>query len=395
MRGKIRKLVVFVVILVACVFLMQLLAYATVTLLNPGTESTVEVTESVTEIGENSVRYPQLSGMEDTALQQQINDSIVNEANIAQRLITLSSGGSMQMTDATYQFNQLFSVVISAEGTLESLRSGQQYTALCFDLKTGGRLTLDDFFTDTDAAVAWMEEQLLTGYSDELSPYLEHANLTPLPVNSFSFDENGITFYYPASQYSLFNGVSGSVQFQYGELQDYLIASEGSVPQRLGVILPVYTDAQIKENIESAVAEGTLPYVPVSLDTPIPDLIEQFMLKRTPDQYPGGRYFQLESATFRDVLLLSDNLSDNWDTSVLEGILATRMNLYGIQTGVTPRSRWHEILGDPTVSVPYDSAIAPDYGLPVGTADSYTIAGRQLMLYADENEILYAVRLTK
>jgi len=167
------------------------------------------------------------------------------------------------------------------------------------------------------------------------------------------------------------------------------------VPVRLGAILPAYTDTQIRENILSIVAQGTLPYLTVYLDDPLPDLIAAYRLDHTPDQYPGGRYFQLEAPAYRDMLILSDALTDQWDTSVVEGILAFRMNLYGIQTGVTPRERWRQILGDPTASVYYDSSIAADYGLPVGTADYYLIDNRQLMLYADENDILYAVRLAK
>lgn len=39
--------------------------------------------------------------------------------------------------------------------------------------------------------------------------------------------------------------------------------------------------------------------------------------------------------------------------------------------------------------------MAASYGLPVGTADYYDYTGAQLMLYADENGVLTAVRLTR
>jgi len=399
MRVKIRNIVSFAALFGFCFFSLVSPASATVTQLAAETEDSVSITEVSTENGENYVRYPQLEGMRNPAVQQTINDDIVNLANIAQRLITLSTlqatGATLQVGNTTYLYNQLLSVVISAKGMMETLRNGHAYTALAYDLNTGQRLQLSDLFSDVDAAVAWMEDQLLSGYADELSSYLEYAELAPLPVDCFSFDENGITFWYPYKQFALLSGYSGAAQFQYGELQAFLIADAGSVPSRLGALVPQYTDAQILENIQNTAAEGTLPYTSIHLGDSISGLIAQYRLVRTPDQYPGGRYFQLEAPQFRQVLVLSDALTNSYESSVVEGILSTRMNLYGIQTGVTARARWHQILGEPAATVDLDSSIAADYGLPAGTADYYTISDRQLMLYADTSGILYAVRLTK
>jgi hypothetical protein len=399
MRMKIRNIVSFAALVLFCFAFLLSPASATVTQLASDPDGSVSVTEVATENGDNYVRYPQLEGMSNLSVQQTINDEIVDLAKIAQRLITLSTlqatGATLQVGYTAYLHDQLFSVVISAKGMMENMRNGHAYTALAYDLKTGTRLQLSDFFTDADTATAWMEDQLLSGYADELSSYLEYAELTPLPADSFSFDENGITFWYPYKQFALLSGYSGAVQFQYGELQELLIAQDGSVPARLGALLAQYTDAQILKAIQTIAAEGTLPCVSVHLGDPIPDLIAQFRLVRTPDQYPGGRYFQLEAPEFRQVLVLSDALISTYDSSVVEGILATRMNLYGIQTGVTTRTRWQHILGEPTATVDLDSSIAADYGLPAGTADYYTVSDRQLMLYADTNGVLYAVRLTK
>jgi len=394
----IRKLSACILLLSVCALCIQLPATATVIPVSPAAENSMKIQEVTTEIGENYVRYPQISGMQNVELQQSINNAVVNEADIAQRLVTLATlqqgGTGLQVIDSNYLHNQLLSVVISAKGMMESFRSGHQYTALAFDLQNGNRLRLSDFFADPDAAIAWMEAQL-TDYADDLSNYLEFTGVAPLPVDSFSFDAYGITFYYPYQQFALLSEYSGSVQFQYGELQNFLIRDEGAVPDRLDALIPQYSNTQIKENIEAIVADGTLPNLPVSLDDSLSDLIARYRLARTPDQYPGGRYFQLEAAPFRQVILLSDVLTQSWESSVVEGLLATRMNLYGLQTGVTQRDRWHQILGEPSASVAFDSYIAADYGLPVGTADYYTISDRQLMLYADENNMLHAVRLAK
>ncbi|MFH1512540.1 MAG: hypothetical protein ABIG45_04195 [Bacillota bacterium] len=368
-------------------------------MLSAGEEKNIEITEVATEIGENFVLYPQLEGMQNPAIQQAINDAIVEQANIVQRIFTLSTleqgGTGLQVSYTACLEDSLFSTVISARWMMENLRSGHHYTALSYDLQTGERLQLSDFFTDPDAAVSWMEEQLLDGYTDELTGYLEYADVTPLPVDSFTFDENGISFWYPYKQFALLSGYSGAVQFQYGELQEFLIKDDGCVPARLGAVLPEYNDMQIREAIEAVAAQGALPYLPVRLGDSLPDLIAEYRLVRMPDQYPGGRYFQFEAPAFRQVLVMSDALTQEYAHSVAEGILATRMNLYGLQTGVTTRERWLAILGEPLPSVYLDESLAADYGLPEGTADYYPVAGRQLMLYADANDVLFAVRLSK
>ena len=74
--------------------------------------------------------------------------------------------------------------------------------------------------------------------------------------------------------------------------------------------------------------------------------------------------------------------------------MSFRTNLFGLQTGVASQKRWREVLGEPDSTVSFDEAMAYDYGLPVGTADYYTFGKHQLLMYADENGILYAVRIS-
>ncbi len=392
MRLKLRTIASVTALILFCAFFVLNTASA-------DTDSKVQITEISTENGDSYVRYPQLEGYENIDVQTAVNNAIVDETNITQRLITLSTlqpgGTGLQVSYTAFQRDLLLSVTISAKGMMENFRSGHAYTALAYDLHTGERLTLADFFSDPGAAQTWMEEQLLQTLQEELSNYLIYAELTPLPAENFSFDQNGLTFYYPYQQFSLLSEYSGAVQFQYGELQDFLIQDSDSVPVRLQAILPQYTDAEIKEQIETSVSQGTLPYIPVHLGDSIPDLIAAYRLPRTPDQFPGGRYFQFEDAAFRQVLILSDALTTGYESSVVEGILATRMNLYGLETGVTQQNRWRSVLGDPDAIVAYDSSLAADYGLPIGTADYYTIGNRRLMLFADETGNLYAVQLKK
>ncbi|MDD3212728.1 MAG: hypothetical protein PHY64_03600 [Eubacteriales bacterium] len=357
-----------------------------------------QITEESTAIGDNSVRYPQLAGMADAQVQQTINDAIVEKAKIAQRLVTLGvlqGGGSGLTVDYdAYVGGGVFSAVINAVGVMENGRSGQSYTGLCFDLATGEPVSLSALFTDVDGAVAQMEATLEDTYLDELSSYLAYAELTPLPTDNFSMDADGITFYYPADQFSLLSGYCGAAQFNYDEISDFLRTDEGSLPVAMGILPQTLTDTEMKAKIEQAAKDGTLPHVRATLDEPMTDLIGKYRLLRQPDQYPGGKYYQLEAPMFRQILVLSDALTSGYENSVVEGIMSFRTNLYCIQTGVTPRDRWLAVLGNPQSTVVLDEELAYDYGLPVGTADYYTIGSRQLLLYADESDTLYAIRLS-
>ena len=173
------------------------------------------IEEIATQIGENCVAYPQLSGMKDKAVQQKINDDIVMFSGVTNHIVTLATlMGSQQKLEVNYQAalleDEVFSVVISAKGRLPGKRDGHSWTAMTYDLHTGERMTLEDLFTDVDAAVAHMEQIAEETLSDELNGYMEYSDILPLPAEAFTLDENGITFWYPAEQFSLLSGYSGA-----------------------------------------------------------------------------------------------------------------------------------------------------------------------------------------
>lgn len=351
-----------------------------------------------TVIGDNAVSYPQLEGLSDEKIQQAINNSIVEKAKIAQRMVTLStlkSGSSgLQVRYEAYVGAGVFSTVISAFGIMENGRNGQEYTTLNYDLATGRALTFADFFTNPDTAAGHMESILQDTIGDDLSAYLVNASLAPLPRDNFSVNADGITFYYPANQFSLLSGYCGAAQFDYWELSDDLISSADSLPVRLGAFPQTLKDKEIRKKIEEAVQNGMLPHFPIKIGDAMTDLVQRYRLLRQPDQYPGGRYYQMEAPLFRQVLILSDALAAGYDQSKAEGLLSFRVDLFGLQTGVTTQKRWRDVLGEPNSTVSFDETLAYDYSLPVGTADYYTIGNHQLLMYADENGILYAVRIS-
>ena len=124
----------------------------------------VQITEIATEIGGHFVRYPQLAGMQDEALQRQINDDIVLSSGVSDHLITLVTLGQSPwglQVDHRSQIldGRVFSTVISAKGKIGNQRDAHVYTALCYDLVSGERLALQDLFADVEAAAAYMEAE--------------------------------------------------------------------------------------------------------------------------------------------------------------------------------------------------------------------------------------------
>lgn len=363
-------------------------------------EGVPEIDDVRTAIGENYVAYPQLKGMADEEVQQKINDDIVLSSGVANHLVTLATLGEsswgLQADYETAMLNEsVFSVIFSAKGKMPDAREGQAYAALSYDLSTGQRLTLDMLFEDVEAAVAWMEEDAVESFDKLSSGYMEFDEVTPLPRDSFTLDEDGITFWYPSDQLFLLSGYAGACRFTYEELSEWLLADEEALPQRLGLIGETLTDEAIKKAIEESAASGELPHIPVRLGEAMEEIVEAYRLAQTPDQFPGGRYFVMEAPAFRDVMLISDAIQSGYEASVLEGIQLRRGSMYGLMIGQTQRERWLSLLGEPDEVMTFSQSMAYDYGLPAGQSDIYHFGEYELRLHSDETQTLRAIQLCK
>lgn len=346
------------------------------------------VDEIRTQIGEHYVSYPQLKGLPDASVQQKINDDIVLSSGVANHLVTLATlGNSPWKLAVDFQVcmlsDQVFSVVISARGKLPGRRDGHSWTALSYDLATGDRLTLDQLLKEPDEAVARMEAIAEASLSQEWSGYMEYADILPLPVDAFTLDEKGITFWYPYEQFSLLSGTSGACQFWYEELDGLWIAEQETM-----------TDEQIIAAIEQTVAEGKLPKVPAVMGQPMQEVTEQYRLLRTPDVFPGGRYYVMEDPAFREVLVISDALDED-GSSVVEGIQLKRGGLFNLLVGKTEQQRWRDLLGMPEENITVTAGMAYDYHLPEGQYDVYHFGENELRLYADLSGVLSAVQICR
>ena len=354
-----------------------------------------KVTEVRTEAGENRVVYPQVEGLADAEVQKRINDDIIFKADVLSHFLTLGTlreGGWGLIVDYdAWLENDVLSLTINAKGTMPGGREGQRYTALCYDLENGEIISLDQLFHNLEDAASWMEERAEETLSEEFSGYLVNAALSPLPVDNFALDGDGITFYYPAEQFSLLSGYSGACQFYFEEVADFLLP-EG-ILGRLGYSEAADSPGEAKEKITRRIlAEGRLPHVPVSIGMEMTEVVEKYRLLREPDQYPGGKYYQLEAPPFRQVLILSDDHGRGYANSKVLGIQTTRGSLYGIEPGKTTREEWRKILGQPESTLEFSENLAYDYSLPVGESDVYILGDYQLRLHGNAEGMLHSIR---
>ena len=359
---------------------------------------TAPVVESVVmERDGNLLSYPQLSGWHDGAVQQMINDDIVLSAGITSHMITFAtltpdSLWGLQVTYEAYVTERVASFVISAEGKMPNGRQGQTNTALSYDLLTGQRIQPEALFADVAEAQLWLEEEALRTLGEEISDYEDSSALLPLPMNDFSLDAYGITYWYAPEQFSTISGSAGACRFDYSEIQPLLLMEEASLPVETGMVLPSQTQDERLQAIHAAMEAGALEQLPVTLGDPMPDLVEAYGLTRTPDEFPGGRYFVMEHPMFRSILLISDAMEADYTHSVLQGIQLRRGALCGLVVGQATRDEVLALMGTPDETILITDNMAYDYNLPTGECALYHHSGRTLRFYYDDSSVLTAIQ---
>lgn len=342
-------------------------------------------------LGEGYVYYPQMEGMEDEGLQQTVNAALLTasgaEALLNRLALTMQSVTPLQ-ADYTYTLaDDVLTIVTKATGPVESNRSTQVWYAASIDLTDGHSITWDELFTDGEAASSSLCDYLEWELAPELSAHLRNAQLTPLP-EQFTIDAAGLTLYYPIEQLTTLSDKPGTVRIPWYQLQEHLLLGEGSLLERIGAKAMLTLDETSLASICTAVEAGALPGIPAALGDSIQELVDAYGLLIDPDLYENGRLIQLEDGGFRSVYLLTDSLTSSWESSIVQGIRADCINLYGLCTGVTTQAAWREALGQPTASVAVDADKADANRIQPGTSDYYDFNGVQLRLHAGEDGTL-------
>lgn len=139
-------------------------------------ENVPQITEKGLTLGNNSVKYPEITGMADESIQQQVNDAILQAGKIENRLsrmaVLMSSPVPLTVTYSAALADDVLSVAILSSGALETERATQEWAAVNIDLRTGQEITFDDLFTDADEARAKMEETIADEILPDMSAHL-------------------------------------------------------------------------------------------------------------------------------------------------------------------------------------------------------------------------------
>jgi len=349
------------------------------------------VTRQGLALGESYVYYPQVEGMEDAAVQDAVNAALLAacgaETLLARLPLTMHSAVPLQADYVCQQTGDVLSVVMKAQGPVQSDRATQVWYTANIDLTTGEAVTFEDIFLDAEAARLALTDELEWGIAPLLSAHLRNSQLTPLP-ESFGLSETGLTLYYPMEQLSTLSDRAGTVSFRWAEMLEHLKLGEGTILNRIGAEKMLTLDETSAEAIRTAAESGQLPGIPVKLGGSVQEAVDAYRLLMDPDLYENGRMMQLEDGAFRGVYLLTDSLTDSWERSVIQGIRADQVNLYGLMTDVTTQADWRSVLGEPDATVEVDEVKAESNRILPGYSDYYNFDGVQLRLHANDEGVL-------
>lgn len=349
--------------------------------------------------GVNRVTYPVVNGLSDTAIQNVINqdifmtlhagDMLARLERVRQRPEAEQNQRSIYMEGDATLCGQVLSLRVRVLGEQYDGRNGDSVTCLNYNLETGEKITLDAFFKDPQAAKARMtslvEEQVLP----ELNAYLENSDVLPLPEDSFFVDEQGIVFYYPQERFSMISGSVGACAFYYYELGDVLTEDALFAPLfasvKDGIADPA---AQIRE----AVQNGEFPQLPFVLGEKVGNYLEVHPLINDPDYTLTSLVYQFEEPVLRGVGVetwVYDEAEE--EERAVTAVRSSRIDLYGIQTGVSTLEACISLLGEPTDRMYYDQEQAMDMMLTPGESLLYTFGSNELEVHADEQGVVSCV----
>jgi hypothetical protein len=345
------------------------------------------------------VEVPALSGLSDLSIQDSINGTIMRLGGFEGytailRSLSDESATGIQVKSQSEILTQggqqlVLSLVIEASGRIGPGRPGHQITPMVFNLGNGQQVSAQDMFIDVADAAQALERMVEENFTPDLSSYLDAGALLPLPINSFSLDAAGVTFYYPSQQLTMLSGRSGAVNFHYDEIASLLNLEEGSLLWALGIMEKLGIHAGTKDEVAEYAGSGRLPGLPVRLGDNLSDVMTEYPLLMDSEAFPDGEKFYMEDARLRDTALIAEGGQD----ARIIGILSYRMNLAGILAGQTNRDQVLQALGEPASSLELDAQAADSYGLTQGKLDTFHFGDHDLALSYDGEKVLQAIWL--
>ncbi len=358
----------------------------------------LRVEEQALALGESSVSYPVVKGMADSALMETVNNRILEDLGVTgylARMSQLISSGSMKVTwRGGLPGEDIFSAAAAAEGAVVNSRSTFVWTAANVDLKDGHEIGPEELFTDAAAAREGIEAYLEENVAPEMSAHLMNGNATPLP-ETFYITPRGPVFLYGIDAWQTLSDRAGDLMLGWNEIQEWLNLEEGSLCARLGVREMLEMTEKSLPALQEITETGSISGLPVKIGDSVKDAVDRWKLLIDPDIYEEGRMFSLEGALFRNVFLLTDYLTESWDSSVVRGIRLDSGCLAGLRIGQTQRDEWRACLGEPANTVELDEEKAEAYRTVAGTRDYYAWGGHRLVLHSDAEGTLRSIILSE
>lgn len=357
------------------------------------------VTDVALDLLGSSIHYPQVTGLPDAQVQSAVNAAIMESGRIEERInrmaMLMNAPVKLNVSYAYVLEGHVFSCAMLADGAVETTRSTQKWRTVNLDLSTGEEIPFSALFTDEAAARAQIEAILTDEVAPEQSAHLAAGNLLPVP-ETFSLSREGLTLYYPISQFRTLSDRAGTVTILWTELHDVLELGEGSPLAALGVPDTITLDeTDTREDFAAALAEGGFPGIPAVIGQSVKELTDRYAQLTDNELCEAGRMFILEDGAFRGAYVITDQLTDSWDKSAVNILRADRLNLDGLCTGRTTMDEWRAVLGQPDATVATSEASADSWRIVPGTSDYYTLGEFRLRLHADESGVLRTVFLMK
>ena len=363
----------------------------------PAAARGISVEERALELGESIAVYPAVAGLEDQELEKTINHRILEDTGMVgyiTRMSQLISGGKLLVGWRGSVLEDVFSCAVSAEGAIASLRSDFLWTWSNIDLRDGHEIIWDELFQDPPAAKEYLETWLEEQIAPELSAYLLRGNVTPLP-DGFCLTRRGLVLLYTREQWCTLNDRAGDLLISWNEIQEVLDLSEGSILERIGVPSMLELTEESLPELQGMTLSGQVPDLPVPLGSSLREAVEAWHLLIDPDLYENGRMISLDGGLFRNVFLLTDALSESWEESRVNGLRLDSGCLFGLRIGQTKAAEWHQMLGEPDMTVEFDEEKAEANRIVPGNRDYYTWEGCGLRLHADKQGVLVSIILTE
>ena len=310
------------------------------------------------------------------------------EARFAQQKAQVAvNRGTVTQTGSVWQDGKTASMALTWQGEQADGSDGCASMGLTVNLKTGEEILLSQLFSDWDGAQAAMETIITDDVLDGMSDYMEYAELLPMPTDNYSFDEYGLTVYWPEDRYRYFDGTSGSVTFYWHELADFI--GEESPAYALAHPDVPYNATEIEALCMSGEVTSMLT---LKLGEKLGNAAAWYRLA-DPDYTTDALVYPLERMRGFAVEIPKYAETEE-DETPISAIRASRVSMAGLlTTGKTTDTEVLALLGEPAREQAYDEDAAFDAMLEPGRSLLYEISGRVLQTHFDEDGVLACVIL--